>query len=1430
MSSPRKSISPDKRIVKSLSVALALGGLLVAIVLCPAAAAQSSSCSNGVCKCTTGALPNGNGEDLEIYTGTCTAHGGIYSFHNVNIYGGGTLSFADDGPIDFWAESILIENRGSLVAGLASSAGAYKSRLTFHLWGKSMNVGAESTHDGIVCKSPPQPQGAPCGIPDELWTANPGMAQQLMMDEPMPPTTKNAKCASKEGYSEYLPGNDCFYQYEVQDASDRTKMLPAYFGHKVLAVSFGGTLQLHGAKGSTFSDPLNCKPSAVGNECNPSTTGKSWVRLTGVSNGKKTLTLNGPVDWKKDDHIVVTTTDYLPEHSEEMILDADATSTNTSATVTLTKPLQNEHYWDVKGLPAVDLKNGPTADIGPTDDPNRPDVKHAVDTRAAVGLLSRNIQIVSEGDTAQPGSTADNFPPTPGNFYGGHTIVRQGFLSYQVQGVEFYRLGQGGAKGRYPVHFHMARKTPQPPPPKTITDPPPPPLDYLKDCSIHDSMTRWVTLHATEGMYIARNVGYLSIGHGYYLEDATEVNNKLYANLGVMARAAIVSPTLNPRQVPGILADTVTGPPPPDTNPFPVNDKMPYRSDFQHPTVFWIMNGWNDFQYNMAAGAATCGACYWWLPSAVSGPSQYQHFDGYASQQIFIQNNSLNNTGSAGLTPLQNFVGNSCVAAMTSFQTVGTTSDCLGVLSSGGTGNELVAVPSSAPSPPEYVNVNAFDLYYPGVSQLHNPTTCNNFDKPGTDCSKDSSGNPAPQCSNENPVNCAATVLDRYTTSFNWAQTNFSAVWLRPKWFLVSNSAITDVQTGGLNFVTGGGYSRSDVPVGYWSVVRKSAFVGQSQSQDPTAKHPEPNFYASDAGPFNPKAIKQCDNGSDPDHCMSFSQGVTFLLPPFPGQRLFNIYDGPAFQEYNFYTDVHQTITDCTPGSGSCLSEYALTRNIGVPLDKTKQQCYLPNAAIAWKQPNGFYYPPAFNSNKLWFKDVDIRHFVVEPFFKTDPSDPYNPFFQDQGQIMERYCTYNNNTFGGFNHIDRQTLLNDDDGSLTGLLANDTQLKATGRETISINQDPYFNSPLITPECLSEVDVAPLNPNNKVFTASTSPYEWLTTAMIADCALPVGSGAPSLFQCLDSQQRIQWARACTDPSCRGVALYREYLTDEEYKVNPRPQPEIRMMGQATAQRSTLTLNQGAYYIDTTQTCAEQGGAQGLCPVCKPNTDGSPGCSSDPGSANPTIFLPGRTYYVFFLYAKPTTHQTYDIYVGKDEDLKVTPVLAYVPGLFTFFPFPSGKWVNADPYNAATGTVRVTLDLKNEQEAFDNSLENFCQPSSFCTSQMVNGKRVCGCNPNSKNPKCTDPAVCAWATKQLDCPLNVDGKDPFRMECYGFSFTMPDDFTIPKPNNTPDPSLFVPYTKNPYFTKGTVVTFTNKQSNGSDVMAGDCNYTSLPTQP
>ena len=1316
----------------------------------------------------------------------------LYVFRNVNIITMGTsqgkLVFHDDYDIDFYAESIVVENGGSLIAvstqagylpQVSQQAGVlpYQKRLTFHLWGAEEDPGVE-------CASAPQPGGAPCGIPDAVWTSNPVMAMDLMMNPPPPPTLpKNKPCNVIQGYGQYLPGNDCFYQYEIQDALDRKVSRKAYFGHKVLAVSFGGTLQLFGSDGVTYlTQGQKCTPSTVGNECNPANSGTSWRRLTaiGTNNGNQTLTLDAPtgsspVNWKKGDHIVVTTTDYLPSHSEERILAADASNN----VVSITAPLTYTHSTSLYRFPPT---MPPT--IGPQNDPNKPDVKRAIDTRAVVALLTRNIQVVSEGNLP-----SDPFTEEPGNYYGGHTMVRQGFLSYQVQGVQFHQLGQGGAKGRYPVHFHMLRKTAQPVP--TIDDPTPEPLNYLKDCSIDDSMTRWVTLHATEGMYLARNVGYKSIGHGYYLEDATEVNNKLYSNIGIFARAAIYDTDHNPRQVPGILADNepVAG---------PKNlDYMPYRSDYNHPTIFWITNGWNDFQYNFAAGAATCGACYWWIGAGVSGPSVYQTWDGYASQQI--RTDQVTNYQRAGITPLQNFVGNSCVAAMSSFQMNGQTAECLGMAPSGSEGLEAVAS-SAPPGPVDYQGGQPFQIYYPVLSDLHNPTICKP-DLKTNDCSAGPMGR-APCTGADYYGTCAVTQLDRYTTSFNFAQTNFAAVWLRKGWDLFTNGAVTDVQTGGLNFITGGGYTRSDVNLGEWLLARNTILVGHTQTGNP---------YASDVGPFNAGGL-QCDNTPDEsrDYCAYAKGGVTFNLPILPAQKLLNIYDGPSHQDRNAYMDITKSAlssNDCSPNpAGTCFtSKVPLAWNFGVLQDKSKTpaSCYLPNAAIAWKQPNGFYYPPAFHSKNLWFNNVDIRHFVVEPLFKPITSDEYDPFQQDQSAVTSRYCTFTSDMFSAsFNSIDRQTVLNDDDGTLTGLLGAE---QGSTRPSISINEDPFFNAPLTTPECLSDINVKPPVPKGQAYTATTSPYEWLSTAIISGCDT-------QNQQCIDPKDptlTIRWGSDCGSSFCRGVPLYREYLTGDEYSNDTRPQ--IRMMGQSTGQRSTLSLNHSAYYIDTTQGCTSQGG----CPKCiKVNQGNKNICDEYDSDWSPSIFLGGQTYYVYFIYASPTTQQKYDIYApGSNlQQLNVQPI---------FFD-PNGNQIRQATGNSYITTayndpiLTVSVDLTGQTDVFNKAKTNFCRPQSYC---MPSGNS-CVCKPGTK---CTQDSDCSWGPSDIDCPTAPGNIE--LMNCYGFAFTMPPNYQAPPQPLAPPTDLFVPFTNNDNFKAG-IVTFVK----GKSISPADaCVYNPVPTQ-
>ena len=53
--------------------------------------------------------------------------------------------------------------------------------------------------------------------------------------------------------------------------------------------------------------------------------------------------------------------------------------------------------------------------------------------------------------------------------------------------------------------------------------------------SIWDSGNRWLTIHGTNYLVVRDCVGYQSVGHGFFLEDGTEVYNVLDRNLAVQA-------------------------------------------------------------------------------------------------------------------------------------------------------------------------------------------------------------------------------------------------------------------------------------------------------------------------------------------------------------------------------------------------------------------------------------------------------------------------------------------------------------------------------------------------------------------------------------------------------------------------------------------------------------------------------------------------------------------------------------------------------------------------------------------------------------------------------------------------------------------------------------------------------------------------------
>ena len=431
---------------------------------------------------------------------------------------------------------------------------------------------------------------------------------------------------------------------------------------------------------------------------------------------------------------------------------------------------------------------------------------------------------------------------------------------------------------------------------------------YVKDSSINESMTRWIVLHSTLGVTVARNVGYKSIGHGFYLEDGTETDNKFYSNIGIFARAAVDNEQ-NPRKVPGILAENTGA-------------GFPYDSDYRSPSVFWITNGWNDFSGNMAAGAGTCGACYWFVsakngdhPDVPTAENTDLTADGRPAPEMGARRSTaatpMATPGCSAIIRGQRRCARSsritaprrCTrfSASTKRRNASTPASMRPMPPLTPTGSRRSRTPSRRVRHPQ-----EHEHYYPnaGPGGLRHAVRCPFIDGQ-YQCENVSS------CHDGNNQ-CTAVVLDHYTSAFHWAENNFSAIWLRPQWTLVTNSVLSDVQNAGITIVTGGDYTHSSVIPGFWGVVRNTIFIGHTQPNDPA------HAFARDNGPFNNDSRKidptaKCEeNGGG--YCLNKSQGVSFPLTNFSvGQRLFNIYDGPSYQDSNVFLDIEPTPCDGDP-------------------------------------------------------------------------------------------------------------------------------------------------------------------------------------------------------------------------------------------------------------------------------------------------------------------------------------------------------------------------------------------------------------------------------------------------------------------------------------------------------------------------------------
>jgi hypothetical protein len=128
------------------------------------------------------------------------------------------------------------------------------------------------------------------------------------------------------------------------------------------------------------------------------------------------------------------------------------------------------------------------------------------DYRSEVANLSRNVII----ESADPAGVR------------GHTIYHM-FSRGGISFARFAHLGKEGVLGRYAIHFHLVGNTMR--------------GSSVLGAAIVDSHNRWITIHGTNHLVVRDCIGYQSVGHGFFLEDGTEVYNVLDRNLGIQAYA-----------------------------------------------------------------------------------------------------------------------------------------------------------------------------------------------------------------------------------------------------------------------------------------------------------------------------------------------------------------------------------------------------------------------------------------------------------------------------------------------------------------------------------------------------------------------------------------------------------------------------------------------------------------------------------------------------------------------------------------------------------------------------------------------------------------------------------------------------------------------------------------------------------------------------
>jgi hypothetical protein len=312
--------------------------------------------------------------------------------------------------------------------------------------------------------------------------------------------------------------------------ADETASLEIGLPGKPIASSATARIRLHYIEGmdKEKTPAIVCRPGGR-MEFHGAPMSRTWVKLGADSaKGSDTVTLGEAVTgWRVGDEIIVTGTEkpslrgtFRPgdDQDTEPQTEKRRISAIDGLTVKLDKALDNPH-----------------AGSG--------------EFRGEIANLSRNVIV----ESADPDGVR------------GHTMFHWGSAG-SISYARFAHLGKEGVLGRYPIHFHLVEDTMR--------------GSSVIGASIVDSHNRWVTIHGTQYLLVRDCVGYESVGHGFFLEDGTEVSNVLDRNLGVHAYAG------------------------------PRMKGMPLSFDQNDGAAFWWGNGWNTFTRNIGVESDQYGFRY----------------------------------------------------------------------------------------------------------------------------------------------------------------------------------------------------------------------------------------------------------------------------------------------------------------------------------------------------------------------------------------------------------------------------------------------------------------------------------------------------------------------------------------------------------------------------------------------------------------------------------------------------------------------------------------------------------------------------------------------------------------------------------------------------------------------------------------------------